>query len=90
MLQIIIEHHKDETVSVQKICNDGTILAEMQDNNSIDLDVCTPYIGEEILVHHNHVDDDIKSYTLVAKLESVEIDPVTQVKCIKYSPKYEK
>ena len=86
MLQIIIEHYKDETVSVQKICEDSTVLAVMQDTGTIDLDVCIPFINQQIKVHHNYVDDNEKSYVLTAKLEAIEIDPITQVKCIRYTP----
>lgn len=86
MLQIIVEHYKDETVSVQKICKDSSVLAVMQDTGTIDLDVCVPFINQQIEVHHNYVNDNAKSYVLTAKLEAVEIDPVTQVKCIKYTP----
>ena len=86
MLQITIEHYKDETVSVQKICEDSTILAVMQDTGTIDLDVCIPFINQQIEVHHNYVDDNEKSYVLTAKLEAIEIDPITQVKCIRYTP----
>ena len=86
MLQIIIEHYKDETVSIQKICEDSTVLAVMQDTGTIDLDVCIPFINQQIEVHHNYVDDNEKSYVLTAKLEAIEIDPITQVKCIRYIP----
>ncbi len=86
MLQITVEHYKDETVSVQKICEDSTILAVMQDTGTIDLDVCIPFINQQIEVHHNYVDDNEKSYVLTAKLEAIEIDPITQVKCIRYTP----
>ena len=86
MLQITIEHYKDETVSVQKICEDSTVLAVMQDTGTIDLDVCIPFINQQIEVHHNYVDDNEKSYVLTAKLEAIEIDPITQVKCIRYTP----
>lgn len=86
MLQIIIEHYKDETVSIQKICEDSTVLAVMQDTGTIDLDVCIPFINKQIEVHHNYVDDNEKSYVLTAKLEAIEIDPITQVKCIRYTP----
>ena len=85
MLQIIVEHYKDETVSVQKISDDSDVLSVMQDG-IIDLDVCVPYINKQIKVHHNYIDDEEKSYVLTAKLEAVEIDPITQVKCIKYTP----
>lgn len=86
MLQIIVEHYKNGTVSVQEISNDSDVLSVMQDNGIIDLDVCVPYINEKIKVHHNYIDDEEKSYILTAKLEAVEIDPITQVKCIKYTP----
>ena len=86
MLQIIVEHYKDGTVSVQEIRNDSDVLSVMQDNGIIDLDVCIPYINEKIKVHHNYINDEEKSYILTAKLEAVEIDPITQVKCIKYTP----
>ena len=98
MLQITVEHYKDETVSVQKICEDSTVLAVMQDTGNstvlavmqdtgtIDLDVCIPFINQQIEVHHNYVDDNEKSYVLTAKLEAIEIDPITQVKCIRYTP----
>lgn len=86
MLQITVEHYKDETVSVQKICEDSTVLAVMQDTGTIDLDVCIPFINQQIEVHHNYVDDNEKSYVLTAKLEAIEIDLITQVKCIRYTP----
>lgn len=86
MLQITVEHYKDETVSVQKICEDSTVLAVMQDTGTIDLDVCIPFINQQIEVHHNYVDDNEKSYVLTAKLEAIEIDPIAQVKCIRYTP----
>ena len=86
MLQITIEHYKDETVSVQKICEYCTVLALMQYTGTIDLDVCIPFINQQIEVHHNYVDDNEKSYVLTAKLEAIEIDPITQVKCIRYTP----
>ena len=86
MLQITVEHYKDETVSVQKICEDSTVLAVMQDTGTIDLDVFIPFINQQIEVHHNYVDDNEKSYVLTAKLEAIEIDPITQVKCIRYTP----
>ena len=73
-------------MSVQKICEDSTILAVMQDTGTIDLDVCIPFINQQIEVHHNYVDDNEKSYVLTAKLEAIEIDPITQVKCIRYTP----
>ena len=85
MLQIYIEHYKDETVLIQSIQSDKTILAEFE-NDNINLDVCIPFIGQEIKVHHIYVDDCDNSYVLTAKLESVEIDSITNVKCIKYSP----
>lgn len=85
MLQIIIEHSKD-TVSIRKICDDGAILSEMQDD-TINLDVCIPYINQDIIVHHNYLDNSKESYTLIANLEAVEINPPTNIKCIKYSPK---
>lgn len=86
MLQIEIEHYKDGTISIQEIRNDSDVLSVMQDNGIIDLDVCIPYINEKIKVHHNYINDEEKSYILTAKLEAVEIDPITQVKCIKYTP----
>lgn len=86
MLQIEIEHYKDGTISIQEIRNDSDVLSVMQDNGIIDLDVCISYINEKIKVHHNYINDEEKSYILTAKLEAVEIDPITQVKCIKYTP----
>lgn len=85
MLQIYIEHFKNETIVIQSIQDDDTILSEYGDNE-INLDVCIPYIGKEIKVHHQYVEDIKNSYTLTAKLETVEIDPITKVKCIKYIP----
>lgn len=85
MLQVTIEHHKDETVFIQKICEGDNILAEMQSNNVIDLDVCVPYINQEINVQHNYVDDTDMSYALKAKLEAVEMEPTVHAKCIRYS-----
>ena len=84
MLQIFIEH-SEKTVCVQKISNDITTLAEMQDGK-IDLDACIPYVNQEINVHHTFLDNSENDYVLVAKLEKVEVEPTTNVKCIKYSP----
>lgn len=86
MLQVIVEHYKDETVSVKKICDDSTVLSVMKNTGVIDLDVCVPYINKQIEVHHNYIDSNENNYVLKAKLEAVEIDPMTQVKCIKYTP----
>ena len=85
MLCVTIEHYKDETISIQQIADDSTVLAKITENNSIDLDVCVPYINKEIAVQHKYTDNEAMNCTLAAKLEAVEIDPSTQVKCIKYS-----
>ena len=85
MLQVYIEHFKDETVVVQSIQDDNKILSEFE-NGKIDLDVCIPYTNQRIKVHHNHIDDNKNSYDMTAILEAVEIDPFTMVKCIRYSP----
>ena len=87
MLQVNIDHYEDGTVSVQSILdtNENHALAIMHEG-VINLDVCIPYINQEISVCHNYVYDTDKSYNLKAKLEAVEIDSITQVKCIKYSP----
>ena len=84
MLQIYIEHYKNETVSIESISNDDTVLADFE-NGKIDLDVCIPYINQRIKVHHRYSDNPKENYTLTAILEAVEIEPVTQVKCIKFS-----
>lgn len=85
MLQVYIEHQEDQTIAIQEICDDDKILAELEENNSINLDVCIPYVNQRIEVHHDYVNDFSKNCTLNAILESVEIDPVTKVKCIRYS-----
>lgn len=85
MLQIFIEHYKNETIAIKEIKTGYVPLAELDDNNVIDLDVCIPYINQRIKVHHNHIEDNKESYTSTAILESVETDPATQFKYIKYS-----
>lgn len=85
MLQVFIEHYKNETIAIKKIAVGDILLAELQDNNTIDLDVCVPYINQRIKIHHEHIDSGTESYTITAILEAVEIDPATQFKCIKYS-----
>lgn len=85
MLCVTIEHYKDETVSIQEISDDSTVLARITENNTIDLDVCVPYINKEIAVQHKYTDNEKMNCTLSAKLEAVEIDQNTQIKCIKYS-----
>ena len=85
MLQIYIEHFKNETVVIQSIQDDDKILSEYGDNE-INLNVCIPFINEEIKVHHQYVEDTKSNYTLTAKLLSVEIESLTQCKCIRYLP----
>lgn len=85
MLQIYIEHFKNETVSINSIYDDDVVLSEINDNET-NLDVCTPFINQEIKVHHSYVEEVENNYTLTAILEAVEVDPITKVKCIKYTP----
>lgn len=87
MLQITIEHYKDEASGIQKICTGTELLAQMQDNNTIDLDVCIPYINQEIVVYHIYVGEEKKNFMTNAILKAVEIDPVTNTKCIRFAPK---
>lgn len=87
MLQITIEHYKDEASGIQKICTDTELLAQMQDNNTIDLDVCIPYINQDIVVYHIYIDDSRKNFITNAVLKAVEIDPDTNTKCIRFAPK---
>ena len=85
MLQVYIEHNKNQTIAIQEIMDDDKMLAELEENNSINLDVCIPYINQRIAVHHVYVDDSSKDCTLNAILEAVEIEPTTKAKCIRYS-----
>ena len=39
MLQIVVEHYKDGTVSVQEIRNDSDVLSVMQDNGIYDREI---------------------------------------------------
>lgn len=85
MLQVYIEHHNNQTIAIQEICDGDKILAELEENNSINLDVCIPYINQRIEVHHVYTDDNSKNCTLNAILEAVETEPMTKAKCIRYS-----
>ena len=84
MLQVTIEHYTDGTSSVQSIEDGQTVLAQME-NEYINLDVCTPYVGRNIQVNHKYSENVSNNYSVNAKLETVEIDNSTGVKCIKYS-----
>jgi len=86
MLQITIEHYKDEASCIQKICTETEMLAQVQDN-VIDLDVCIPYIDEDIVVYHIYSEDAKKNFITNAVLKAVEIDPATKTKCIRFAPK---
>ena len=85
MLNVTIEHYKDETISIQKISDDNVVLAKITEDNTINLDVCIPYINKEISIEHTYTNDNTKNCKLSATLEAVETDPLTKVKCIRYS-----
>lgn len=85
MLQIIIEHYNDETVSIKQIYDEGNLLAEMDARNgTIDVDVCLPYCGQMVQIIHNFVGENKKNYSLEARL--VGVDMFNGIKCIKYVP----
>lgn len=84
MLQVIIEHYKDETVSIKQIYDDNKLLAEMGVDDVINVDVCLPYCGQTINVIHNYVGESQKNYDLNATL--VGVDTFNGLKCIKYVP----
>lgn len=84
MLHIYVIHSKNNTIYLDKITEDETILAEHNaETNMIDLDVCIPYVGDKIMVHHtfmaNHNDD----YSVAAKLLGVETD-ANGIKSVRY------
>ena len=84
MLQVTIEHYTDGTASVQSVKDGQTILAQMEDGY-INLDVCTPYVERNIQIKHEYPENVSNNYSVNAKLETVEIENSTGVKCIKYS-----
>lgn len=90
MLQMTILHEKNngEEVTITEINDGEKVLAKFEDG-LIDVDVCVPYIGQDILVSHVHENED-DSYTSIATLESVDIDGNSGVKYVKYSPKSKK
>lgn len=84
MLQVIIEHYKDETVSIKQIYNEDKLLAEMGTDDVINVDVCLPYCGQTIQVIHNFIGESDKNYSLHATLVGVDI--FNGLKYIKYIP----
>lgn len=84
MLQITIEHYSDGTASVQSVKDGKTVLAEMQEGY-INLDVCTPYVERNIEIKHEYPEKISDNYSAKARLEAVEIENSTGLRCIRYS-----
>lgn len=93
MLQIIIHHEGKEgnEVTIASILNkvsEGNveILAKFdEEKGNIDIDVCIPYIEQDIEVKHIYPEQK-DCYQAIAKLEAVETDK-DGIKYIKFSPK---
>lgn len=84
MLQVNIQHGKDElSVRIATLYNDDVLLKEFDnETGKIDLEVCRPFIGEEIRVHH-FFDNKEKDYTVKGILQEVITDS-SGIKSIKY------
>lgn len=86
MLQITIVHFEDETAGVETIQDDSSILATYNKvEDKIDLDVCVPFIGQDILIKHIFPKEE-DSYQSIAELQGVDIDEA-QIKFIKFCVK---
>jgi hypothetical protein len=85
MLQVNIQHgENDSSVKISTLYDDNVLLKEFDnETGKIDLDVCNPYIGKEIRVNHFFTDKE-NNYTTKGILESVDTDPSTGLKSIKY------
>lgn len=91
MLQINIDHCGDDgkEITIKIVKDDKKILAVYNSlEGQIDLDVCVPYIGQQIEVNHIYPSD-ADCYKTVAKLDDVSIDE-HGFKCIEYTPSFTK
>lgn len=85
MLQVNIQHGKDDlSLKISTLYDDDVLLKEF-DNESgkIDLNACKPFINKEIRVNHCF-DDEQKNYTVKGILQEVTTDPATGIQSIKY------
>lgn len=84
MLQIVIKHECDNSsVQVVSLYDDDVLLKEADsESGKIDLDVCRPYINEEIRVHHLF-DEKEMNYTVKGLLQEVSTD-ASGIKSIKF------
>lgn len=85
MLQVNIQHGEDDlSLKIATLYNDDVLLKEFDsETGMIDLEVCRPFIGEEIRVHH-YFNEKEKNYTVKGILQEVATDPSTKIKSIKY------
>ena len=85
MLQINIQHGENDSSVRIATLYDGDVLLKKFDENTgmIDLDVCKPFVGEEIRVHHFFINKE-QNFTVKGLLQEVDIDPSTNLKSIKY------
>ena len=84
MLQVNIQHGKDDlSLNIATLYNDDILLKEFDnETGKINLDVCKPFIGEEIRIHH-FFDEKEKNYTVKGILEEVTKDS-SGIQSIKY------
>ncbi len=85
MLQVNIQHGKDDlSVRIATLYDDDVLLKEFDnETGKIDLEVCKPFINEEIRIHH-FFEEKEKNYTVKGMLEEVTTDPITKLQSIKY------
>ena len=85
MLQVNIQHGKDDlSLKIATLYDDDVLLKEFDsESGKIDLEACTPYINQEIRVHH-YFDEKEKNYTVKGILQEVTTDAATGIKSIKY------
>ena len=84
MLQVNIQHGKDDlSLRIATLYDDDVLLKEFDsETGKINLDVCKPFIGEEIRIHH-FFDEKEKNYTVKGILEEVAMDS-SGIQSIKY------
>jgi hypothetical protein len=93
MLQIIIHHEGNNGSEVtiagilNKVSEDNVeILAAFdEEKGNIDVDVCIPYIGQDIEVKHIYPEEE-ECYQAIANLEAVDTDK-DGIKYIRFTPK---
>jgi hypothetical protein len=93
MLHITIIHNTDDTHNIQDIVNitDDKPMPELlsefdRATGKINLDVITPFLGQEVYVHHHYQDGKSEDYSINAELTDLEIDPITKLKSMVYIP----